>query len=181
MGSSPQSSPPCGACRFLRRKCAQSCVFAPYFASDQGQRFANVHKIFGASNVAKLLQEIPEESREDAVNSISYEADARVADPVYGCVGALFSLQQQVLHLQTELAMAQAEVARLHSMCLSTTTVPQQIQSSQLEQQQQAVLQQPAEQKLLLSRGVNPLVNSLSLCRPLAPTASLIHDYRCRE
>ena len=24
-----------GACQFLRRKCAQSCIFAPYFSSKQ--------------------------------------------------------------------------------------------------------------------------------------------------
>ena len=59
-------------------------------------RFANVHRVFGASNVGKLLQELPPPSREDAVNSLSYEADARINDPVYGCVGALFALQQQV-------------------------------------------------------------------------------------
>ena len=99
-GSSPSSASqvsPCGACKFLRRKCTKTCIFAPYFPLDHGQRFANVHKVFGASNVAKLLQDLPLQNREDAVNSLSYEADARVSDPIYGCVGALFSLQQQVL------------------------------------------------------------------------------------
>eukprot|EP00897_Mesotaenium_endlicherianum_P010248 jgi/Mesen1/9251/ME000006S09249 len=120
MPGSSQSSPtpaisPCGACKFLRRKCTKTCIFAPHFPPDQGQRFANVHKVFGASNVAKLLQDIPVQNREDAVNSLSYEADARVSDPIYGCVGALFQLQQQVTRLQTDLAMAQAELARVHA------------------------------------------------------------------
>lgn len=95
-GSGSAVVSPCGACKFLRRKCTKACIFAPHFPPDQGQRFANVHKVFGASNVAKLLQDLPVQNREDAVNSISYEADARVNDPIYGCVGALFSLQQQV-------------------------------------------------------------------------------------
>ena len=55
-----------------------------------------MHRVFGASNVGKLLQELPPPTREDAVNSLAYEADARIHDPVYGCVGALFALQQQV-------------------------------------------------------------------------------------
>ncbi|MBA0595022.1 hypothetical protein Goshw_013833 [Gossypium schwendimanii] len=42
-----------------------------------------------------------------------YEANARVRDPVYGCVGAISSLQQQIDALQTQLAMAQAEVVHL--------------------------------------------------------------------
>ncbi|GMN58782.1 hypothetical protein TIFTF001_027881 [Ficus carica] len=42
-----------------------------------------------------------------------YEANARVRDPVYGCVGAISSLQQQIDVLQAQLALAQAEVVHL--------------------------------------------------------------------
>ena len=61
-------------------------------------------------------QELPEHQRSDAVSSMVYEANARVRDPVYGCVGAISSLQQQIDTLQAQLAMAQAEVVqmRLH-------------------------------------------------------------------
>ncbi len=51
--------------------------------------------------------------RGDAVSSMVYEANARVRDPVYGCVGAISSLQQQIDVLQTQLALAQAEVVHL--------------------------------------------------------------------
>lgn len=88
---------PCGACKFLRRKCASDCVFAPYFCSEQGPaRFAAIHKVFGASNVSKLLLHIPPPHRFEAVLSIAYEAQARIRDPVYGCVSHIFALQQQV-------------------------------------------------------------------------------------
>lgn len=50
------SSSPCAACKLLRRKCTQGCVFAPYFPPGEPHKFANVHKVFGASNVSKLLQ-----------------------------------------------------------------------------------------------------------------------------
>ncbi|KAJ9188436.1 hypothetical protein P3X46_003795 [Hevea brasiliensis] len=104
---------PCGACKFLRRKCLKGCIFAPYFDSDQGTaHFAAVHKVFGASNASKLLLRIPAHKRPDAVVTLCYEALARVRDPVYGCVGHLFTLQQQVVNLQAELAYIQA--------CLST-------------------------------------------------------------
>ncbi|KAA8537100.1 hypothetical protein F0562_029578 [Nyssa sinensis] len=104
---------PCAACKLLRRRCAQDCVFAPYFPADEPQKFANVHKVFGASNVNKMLQELPVHQRGDAVSSMVYEANARVRDPVYGCVGAISSLQQQIDMLQTQLAVAQAEVVHL--------------------------------------------------------------------
>lgn len=39
-----------------------------------------------------------------------YEANARVRDPVYGCVGAISYLQNQVSELQMQLALAQAEI-----------------------------------------------------------------------
>lgn len=47
---------PCAACKLLRRRCVQDCIFAPYFPADEPQKFATVHKVFGASNVSKLLQ-----------------------------------------------------------------------------------------------------------------------------
>ncbi|XP_047340031.1 LOB domain-containing protein 20-like [Impatiens glandulifera] len=102
---------PCGACKFLRRKCISGCIFAPYFGMDQGAaRFAAVHKVFGASNVSKLLQHIPVNRRQDAAVTISYEAQARLSDPIYGCVSTIFALQQQVINLQAELAMVQSQL-----------------------------------------------------------------------
>lgn len=96
--SAPAPAAPCGACKFLRRKCVSGCIFAPHFGSDQGAaRFAAVHKVFGASNVSKLLLHIPVNRRQDAVVTISYEAQARLSDPVYGCVSTILALQQQVL------------------------------------------------------------------------------------
>ncbi|KAK6918503.1 Lateral organ boundaries, LOB [Dillenia turbinata] len=108
---------PCGACKFLRRKCVRGCIFAPYFDPDQGTaHFAAVHKVFGASNASKLLLRIPPHKRLDAVVSLCYEALARVRDPVYGCVSHIFSLQQQVVNLQAELAYIQARLSTLQHL-----------------------------------------------------------------
>jgi len=56
------------------------------------------------------FQELPVQQRADAVSSLVYEASARVRDPVYGCVGVISYLQNQVADLQMQLAVAQAEV-----------------------------------------------------------------------
>jgi hypothetical protein len=110
--TTPGAGSPCAACKFLRRKCLPGCVFAPYFPPEEPQKFANVHKVFGASNVTKLLNELLPHQREDAVSSLAYEAEARVKDPVYGCVGAISVLQRQVHRLQKELDTAHAELLR---------------------------------------------------------------------
>ncbi|PKU83049.1 Protein LATERAL ORGAN BOUNDARIES [Dendrobium catenatum] len=103
---------PCAACKFLRRKCMPGCIFAPYFSPEEPQKFINVHKVFGASNVTKLLNELLPSQREDAVNSLAYEAEARIKDPIYGCVGAISVLQRQVQRLQKELDATRAELLR---------------------------------------------------------------------
>lgn len=62
---------------------------------------------------SNLLQELPEDQRADAVNSMVYEANARLRDPVYGCAGAICHLQNQIGELQAELAKAQAEILNI--------------------------------------------------------------------
>ena len=110
------SNSPCAACKFLRRKCQTECVFAPYFPPDQPQKFSNVHKVFGASNVTKLLNELHPSQREDAVNSLAYEADMRLRDPVYGCVGVISLLQHQLRQLQMDLSCAKSELSKYQNL-----------------------------------------------------------------
>ncbi|KMT10335.1 hypothetical protein BVRB_5g120850 [Beta vulgaris subsp. vulgaris] len=117
---------PCGACKFLRRKCASDCIFAPYFCSEQGPaRFAAIHKVFGASNVSKLLLHLPVHERCEAVVTIAYEAQARIRDPVYGCVAHIFALQQQVAYLQAQLMQVKGQLANknMENQWTTTTTL----------------------------------------------------------
>ncbi|KAH7672634.1 Lateral organ boundaries LOB domain-containing protein [Dioscorea alata] len=115
---SPATSPPpppviqspCAACKILRRRCADKCILAPYFPPTDPLKFTTAHRVFGASNIIKLLQELPENQRADAVTSMVYEAKARIRDPVYGCAGVICHLQREVSDLQAQLAKAQAEI-----------------------------------------------------------------------
>ncbi|KAI3734789.1 hypothetical protein L6452_14268 [Arctium lappa] len=104
---------PCAACKILRRRCIDKCMLAPYFPPTDPHKFTIAHRVFGASNIIKLLQELPESRRADAVSSMVYEANARLRDPVYGCAGTICHLQKQVNELQAELAKAQAEMVNL--------------------------------------------------------------------
>ncbi|KAL2488619.1 LOB domain-containing protein 12-like [Forsythia ovata] len=121
-------SSPCASCKLLRRRCTKDCVFAPYFPPDDPHKFAIVHKVFGASNISKMLQELPVHKRADAVSSLVYEANSRMRDPVYGCVGAISYLQNQVAQLQMQLAVAQAEI-----YCIQMQQEPPNLQPQMVE------------------------------------------------
>ncbi|KAM5556110.1 LOB domain-containing protein 1-like [Rosa sericea] len=143
---------PCAACKILRRRCVERCVLAPYFPPSDPIKFTIAHRVFGASNIIKFLQDLPESQRADAVSSMVYEANARLRDPVYGCAGAICSLQKQVTELQSQLAKAQAELINMQCqqgnlvalicMNMSTTTATNTQQSKEaavvpiLQQQQ---------------------------------------------
>ncbi|KMZ72000.1 putative LOB domain-containing protein [Zostera marina] len=103
---------PCAACKLLRRRCGQECPFSPYFSPHEPQKFASVHKVFGASN------------RFDAANSLVYEANVRIRDPVYGCMGAISTLQQQVQVLEAELNMVRTQILKLKYRRSSVNVLP---------------------------------------------------------
>ncbi|XP_015624534.1 LOB domain-containing protein 12 [Oryza sativa Japonica Group] len=106
------SGSPCASCKLLRRRCTKDCIFAPFFPADEPHKFTIVHKVFGASivNPAEFLQELLARQQGDAVSSLVYEANDRMRDPVYGCVGAISFMQNQVSQLQMQLAVAQGEI-----------------------------------------------------------------------
>lgn len=80
-------------------------MFAPYFNSATTTRAPRAAALRRQpqgvgrqqSNTSKLLSHLPVADRCEAVVTITYEAQARLRDPVYGCVAQIFALQQQVI------------------------------------------------------------------------------------
>ncbi|ESW15668.1 hypothetical protein PHAVU_007G092000 [Phaseolus vulgaris] len=132
---------PCAACKILRRRCVEKCVLAPYFPPTDPLKFTIAHRVFGASNIIKFLQELPESQRADAVSSMVYEANARIRDPVYGCAGAICQLQKQVSELQAQLAKAQAELVNMQ--CQQANLVALICMEMSQSQEQHVVQPQP--------------------------------------
>ncbi|GKE64632.1 LOB domain-containing protein 22-like protein [Tanacetum coccineum] len=98
------SSPPCAACRHIRRKCTPDCIFAPYFPQNRNEQFQNARKLFGVSFITRTMENINDrEHRDDAMASIVYEADARARDPVGGCSRIVLELVQQLKEAEDEL------------------------------------------------------------------------------
>ncbi|KAI5665600.1 hypothetical protein M9H77_15453 [Catharanthus roseus] len=98
------TSPACAACKYQRRRCSSECILAPYFPANQTKAFQNAHRLFGVSNIMKILKQLStEEQREEAMKSIKYEADMRERYPVYGCAGIICQLRQQLRQAIEEL------------------------------------------------------------------------------
>ncbi|PIM99832.1 hypothetical protein CDL12_27668 [Handroanthus impetiginosus] len=75
------------------------------------------------ASLGNIFTELPEDQRADAVNSMVYEANARLRDPIYGCTGAICYLQNQISELQAELAKAQAEILNMQCQNASLSEV----------------------------------------------------------
>ncbi|XP_006292643.2 LOB domain-containing protein 28 [Capsella rubella] len=103
--------PPCAACKYLRRKCTKDCVFAPYFPTNKQENYEMIHKVFGASHVASLINEIHPSQREIAMSTLTWEAQVRLNDLVHGVSSIIDRLQSQLNDLQNQLAIAKNELA----------------------------------------------------------------------
>ncbi|XP_022140622.1 LOB domain-containing protein 2 [Momordica charantia] len=82
-----QPAAACAACKHQRKKCHDTCPLAPYFPADRNREFQAVHKVFGVSNVTKMVKNVREEDRRKAVDSLIWEAVCRQNDPVLGPYG----------------------------------------------------------------------------------------------
>ncbi|OEL23556.1 LOB domain-containing protein 12, partial [Dichanthelium oligosanthes] len=100
-------------------KCSEDCILAPYFPASDPQRYACVQRIFGASNVARMLLNLPVHERGKAADTMAMEAHRRVQDPVYGCAGIVGRLQGEITAVQCELARIQAQIA-VHAAASAT-------------------------------------------------------------
>ncbi|KAK9060517.1 hypothetical protein SSX86_021221 [Deinandra increscens subsp. villosa] len=86
----------CAACRYQRRKCAPDCILAPYFPHDRQRQFQNAHKLFGVSNITKIIRNLDRPQKDEAMRTIIYQSDVRSIDPVGGCYRIIRELQRQI-------------------------------------------------------------------------------------
>ncbi|KAJ4703574.1 LOB domain-containing-like protein [Melia azedarach] len=87
----------CAACKHQRKKCKEGCIFSLYFPGHRSEEFQSILKIFGVSNLSKLLNSIQNaRDREQAVESIRWEASMWEKDSVHGPLGAYRKLELQL-------------------------------------------------------------------------------------
>ncbi|KAL2899557.1 LOB domain-containing protein 22, partial [Bienertia sinuspersici] len=93
----------CAACKYQRRKCGPECALAPYFPHDRQRQFLNAHKLFGVSNITKIIRNLKPHEKDVAMNTIIFQSDARAKDPVGGCYRIIKELHHQIAYCKAEL------------------------------------------------------------------------------
>ncbi|GAB4850237.1 hypothetical protein Ancab_029533 [Ancistrocladus abbreviatus] len=96
----------CAACKHQRKKCTEKCILAPFFPADRIREFQAVHKVFGVSNVQKIVRGLNEDDRKRAADSLVWEAFCRQKDPVLGPYGEYIRVYDE-LKLYKSQAVAQ--------------------------------------------------------------------------
>ncbi|KAL1825377.1 hypothetical protein ACET3Z_012155 [Daucus carota] len=86
----------CAACKYLRRKCDESCFLADYFPASKSQDYLSCHRVFGTYNLVKMIKSVQEHERHEAVATLVLEARMRVSNPVHGCLMMQRVLQAQI-------------------------------------------------------------------------------------
>eukprot|EP01018_Ginkgo_biloba_P021765 Gb_19720 [translate_table: standard] len=156
MTGNGSTSQACAACKYQRRKCSPECPLAPYFPPDQPKQFLNAHKLFGVSNILRILKQLDDSQKSDAMKSIVYQANAREKDPVHGCFGIIMMLQTQVERLKEELELVRSQVMFFEQQQQNRDSV------SYLPQQPQIQSTSVAVSHALPTSWIYPYVHSAS-------------------
>ncbi|KAL1193470.1 LOB domain-containing protein 7 [Cardamine amara subsp. amara] len=110
------STTACAACKYQRKKCTKNCLLAPYFPQERQKQFQNAHKLFGVSNITKLLKRLEESQRDNAMRSLIYHADARALDPVGGVYRIISDLERKIECCRAELNLVNQQVSLCRSL-----------------------------------------------------------------
>ncbi|XP_039070790.1 LOB domain-containing protein 22-like [Hibiscus syriacus] len=116
----------CAGCKYRRMKCAPDCILAPYFPHDRQRQFQNAHKLFGVSNITKIIKNLNPHDKDIAMHTIVFQSDARANDPVGGCYRIIQELQRQIEYSQAELDLVLHQLA----ICRAQVAHQQQMQES---------------------------------------------------
>ncbi|XP_051135462.1 uncharacterized protein LOC127254413 [Andrographis paniculata] len=118
---SSSSTQVCAACKYQRRKCASDCILAPYFPHDRQRQFLNAHRLFGVSNIVKIVRHLDPPAKDHAMRTIIFQSDARAADPVGGCYRMIRDLEDRI-----SLAKAELEIVLHHlAVCRAAAAASQ--------------------------------------------------------
>lgn len=104
----------CSACKHQRKKCSDKCTLAPYFPSNKNKEFQAVHKVFGVSNITKMVKSCEETERKRVVESLIWEAICRQKDPINGSLGPYKRIYNEYRRLLHELTMLKGQTQLLH-------------------------------------------------------------------
>ncbi|KAI4341113.1 hypothetical protein MLD38_025875 [Melastoma candidum] len=103
----PYNRRPCAACKNARARCDEYCILAPYFPAEREREYLVVHRVFGTSNMTRMILRISESDRNLLVESLVREAFTRQSHPVLGMYGEYARVSHE-LHYWKDLAQKKA-------------------------------------------------------------------------
>ncbi|KAF8390296.1 hypothetical protein HHK36_024821 [Tetracentron sinense] len=97
--------------------------------------FHNAHRLFGVSNILKILNQLNPYQKTEAMRSIVFQSDIRKRFPVYGCMGVIYQLNYQIRQTEEELHAINTHLAicRQQHQHQILSTPPHHSPSSQLQ------------------------------------------------
>ena len=109
--SNSQAHASCASCKLQRKRCDSSCELAPFFPASKYREFQNAHKVFGVSNIQKLLHAVEPEQRSAAAETLLLEGTIRREDPINGSFGIICKLESEVENCKRELYSVNHQLA----------------------------------------------------------------------
>ncbi|KAG6505807.1 hypothetical protein ZIOFF_038172 [Zingiber officinale] len=102
MGQQKTQTAGCAACNHMHHRCLPNCIFAPYFPATSPS-FGYISQVYSCNNIKKILQSAPVEQRTRKAESLAFEAEARLRNPEFGCVGYIHLLQQHWAQIERDI------------------------------------------------------------------------------
>ncbi|KAK7317465.1 hypothetical protein RJT34_01728 [Clitoria ternatea] len=80
-----------------------NCIYGRYFPPERATDLENACRLFGFSNLLRLMHSVRPNEREATANSILREGSVWTNDPVQGVLGKEFTLTSQIESFEREL------------------------------------------------------------------------------
>ncbi|KAG5224747.1 LOB domain-containing protein [Salix suchowensis] len=180
--------PACASCKHQRKRCTENCALAPYFPAEKTLEFQAVHKVFGVSNVVKLVKDVIAERRKETVDSLVWEALCRQNDPILGCYGKLKRLQEEFDSYRTQHpSLNQNQLVQHHGSVVfnskqSPTMVRGLASNNMQERDASSLLLLQSRRRLRRCHNTIPsmdLINSNTIFQVISPYANYIDICEC--
>lgn len=121
-GNSSNSASKCASCRHQRRRCPNDCIFRPYFPLRKQEEFESARRIFGVSNMERMLRSLEVQDRAKAVESMIWEASCWSKDSINGPLGCLKRLIDSERQAKQENQLLRKQLYNLSQSDRSTLT-----------------------------------------------------------
>ncbi|KAJ6885959.1 hypothetical protein NC651_026580 [Populus alba x Populus x berolinensis] len=133
-GNSSNSASKCASCRHQRRRCPNDCIFRPYFPLRKREEFESARRVFGVSNMERMLRSLEVQDRAKAVESMIWEASCWSKDSINGPLGCLKKLIDSERQAKQENQLLRKQLYNLSQSGRSTVLTEEKQQNQTNEQ-----------------------------------------------